>query len=194
MADQGEGGAAVARDHIEKASRHTAVGKSACNPHRGAGSGRMGFDHDGVARRQRRCDLLAQQVGGRIERRDGGHHAQGHMAGEAEVAGACGHGLQGQDLAAHVQHFPGAGAYEVNRALNLAGRHPAGLAHVGHDEIDHLGGGSGQRIAGLGQPLRALRQCGAAMLLIGRMGQGDHLGDHRLRCFRNLGHGLAGAG
>ena len=147
---------------------------------RDLGAGRRRLDDDGIADRQRRRDLLNEEIGGPVERGDRGHHAIGHACRVTEAAGACRRDVERQHFARKMGHLRGACADECAHALGLEGCGPARLADEANERADQLAFDLVDGVGRRQQPLDPL--AGGRILMIEECRMGvldrgiDHLG------------------
>ena len=149
-------GLAPARHHVEQPVGHARRLHRFRHQQRHLGPGRRRLHHDGVADGQRRRDLLDQQIGGPVERRDGGDHAIGNAGGEAEAAGARRGYVERQYLAVEMRHLRDAGAQEDADPLGLEGRGAPRLADEADERADDLALDPVDGVGRRQQPLDAL--------------------------------------
>jgi hypothetical protein len=132
-------GLATARHDVEQPVGNPCVLDRLRHQQRDLGPRRRGLDHYGVADGKRRRDLLDEQVGGPVERRDCRDHSVRHARREAEAAGTRRGHVEGQYFTGQMRHLRGAGAQEDANALCLERRGAPRLADETDQRAHQLG-------------------------------------------------------
>ena len=160
---QRPGGLPVARNDVEQPVRQPGALEGARDDQRGLHPLRRRLDDRRVPHRERRRDLLHQEVGRCVERRDRAHHAIGDAPGESETARPLGGDVERQGLAPE--------RADLGRDETHEGRRPSGLECGGANRLADIADQRGDDrvllrldlVGRLGQPCGARRRRGAAM-------------------------------
>ena len=185
MRGKGECGHPVARHHVVEAVGQSRLLAQFGHQQRCFNPGRVRLHDHGIARGQRRTDLLHQQVGRRIERRDRADHTTGNALCEPEVPGAERDCIDGHKFAAPGGEFGRASAEEVCHPPGLErGRAPR-LANGAHDAVDDGAGVGGHRLRYRLEP-RESRGRGRIAVRLEGLGGTLHRGINEVRaCIRH---------
>ena len=169
------GHVAAAVHHRQEAGRQAGV-----EQHLGqlaGGDGRVGgrLEDDGVARRERRGDLVRHRVERRVEGRDRRHHAKRDAQREGQAPLLLRRALDGDDLARQAARLLARQLERLNGAAQLAasvGRREARLGLHGRNKVGRPRLQQGRRALQNGAALVRRRRAAAE----GGVGGGHHLG------------------